>query len=83
MEEWPIILQSWPPHVGSTEGSFDEKIPIISKKTCQTNRYEMYSESIVRFINSLSTSVVLANSLDPDQARRLVGPDQGPNCLTF
>ena len=23
----------------------------------------------------------MTNSLDPDQARRLVGPDLGPNCL--
>ena len=23
----------------------------------------------------------MANSLDPDQARRFVGPDLGPNCL--
>ena len=22
-----------------------------------------------------------SNSLDPDQARRIVGPDLGPNCL--
>ena len=24
----------------------------------------------------------MSNSLDPDQARRFVGPDLGPNCLT-
>ena len=23
----------------------------------------------------------MSNSLDPDQARRFVGPDHGPNCL--
>ena len=23
----------------------------------------------------------MSNSLDPDQARRVVGPDLGPNCL--
>ena len=38
-------------------------------------------------INSLPTSVVclfnFANSLDPDQARQNVGPDQDPNCLTL
>ena len=27
--------------------------------------------------------ITLANSLDPDQARRIVGADQGPNCLTL
>ena len=27
--------------------------------------------------------ITLANSLDPDQVRRIFGPDQGPNCLTF
>ena len=25
----------------------------------------------------------LANCLDPDQAQQNVGPDLGPNCLTF
>ena len=29
------------------------------------------------FINTICVS----NSLDPDQARHFVGPDQGPNCL--
>ena len=24
---------------------------------------------------------MMSNSLDPDQARRFVGPDLGPNCL--
>ena len=24
----------------------------------------------------------MSNSLDPDQARRFVGPDLGPNCLS-
>ena len=27
--------------------------------------------------------LILANSLDPNQAQRIFGPDQGPNCLTF
>ena len=31
----------------------------------------------------VSSADNLGNSLDPDQARRFVGPDQGPNCLTF
>ena len=41
-------------------------------------------------INSFPTSgdfccllITLANSLDPDQARRNVGPDLDPNCLVF
>ena len=25
----------------------------------------------------------MSNSLDPDQARRIVGPDLGPNCLPW
>ena len=40
-------------------------------------------------INSLPASgdfcrllIIFANSLDPDQARRNVGPDLDPNCLT-
>ena len=27
--------------------------------------------------------ITFANSLEPDQARRIVRPDQGPSCLTF
>ena len=27
--------------------------------------------------------IIFSNSLDLDQARRIVCPDQGPNCLTF
>ena len=36
-----------------------------------------------RCFNSLLTSIVIAfaNSLDPDQARQNVGPDQDSNCL--
>ena len=26
-------------------------------------------------------TIGMSNSLDPDQARRIVGPDLGPNCL--
>ena len=34
--------------------------------------------------NSLSHLVItFVNSLDPDQARQNVGPDQDPNCLTL
>ena len=29
----------------------------------------------------LSYTIRVSNSLDPDQARHLVGPDLGPNCL--
>ena len=31
---------------------------------------------------NLSMLIIFANSLDPDQARRKVGPDLDPNCLT-
>ena len=31
--------------------------------------------------NSLDATIRVSNSLDPDQARHLVGPDLGPNCL--
>ena len=30
---------------------------------------------------SFRNTVSVSNSLDPDQARRLAGPDLGPNCL--
>ena len=31
--------------------------------------------------NSFRNAIRVSNSLDPDQARHLVGPDPGPNCL--
>ena len=31
--------------------------------------------------NSFRNTIRVSNSLDPDQARHLVGPDLGPNCL--
>ena len=34
------------------------------------------------FVYSLSTSV-FANSLDPDQVRKNIGPDLDPNCFTL
>ena len=30
---------------------------------------------------SLTNTIRVLNSLDPDQARHFVGPDLGPNCL--
>ena len=35
---------------------------------------------IIHLKNSLR-NIRVSNSLDPDQARRFVGPDLGPNCL--
>ena len=32
-------------------------------------------------LNYCHLLITLANSSDPDQARRIVGPDQGPKCL--
>ena len=40
--------------------------------------YGLTYESTNALVNSLPTGV--ACSLDPDQARRFVGPDLGPNC---
>ena len=31
--------------------------------------------------NSFRNTIGVSNSLDPDQVRRFVGPDLGPNCL--
>ena len=36
---------------------------------------EMFSK------NSIRNTITVSNSLDPDQARRYVGPDLDPNCL--
>ena len=33
------------------------------------------------FIFCFEINLRVSNSLDPDQARRFVGPDRGPNCL--
>ena len=31
--------------------------------------------------NSFKNTIKVSNNLDPDQARHIVGPDLGPNCL--
>ena len=31
--------------------------------------------------NSFRNTIIVSNNLDPDQDRRSVGPDLGPNCL--
>ena len=31
--------------------------------------------------NSFKNTIRVSNNLDPDQARHIVGPDLGPNCL--
>ena len=33
------------------------------------------------FKKSFKNTIRVSNSLDPDQARHIVGPDLGPNCL--
>ena len=33
------------------------------------------------FRKKIRNTIRVSNSLDPDQARRFVGPDLGPNCL--
>ena len=35
------------------------------------------------FTQKYHSTVVLANSLDPDQEQHNVGPDLDPNCLTL
>ena len=39
------------------------------------------SADFFRFFNSLSYTIRVSYSLNPDQARPFVGPDLGPNCL--
>ena len=43
----------------------------------------MQNNVVSLFVYQCRLLITLANSLDPDQARRIVGPDQGSNCLTF
>ena len=33
------------------------------------------------FSNSFRITIIVSNSLDPDQDQQNVGPDPGPNCL--
>ena len=48
------------------------------------NLEDRFSSEAAHTFNSFSTRllITLANSFDPDQARRIVGPDQGLNYLT-
>ena len=67
------------------------KVVFMYANTCKTKPIEMllfvvshparHCLSINRF-NSLSLSIVFANSLDADQAQQYVRPVLNPNCLT-
>ena len=41
---------------------------------------DFFSESIFSK-NSFTNTGLMSSRLDPDQARRVLGPDLGPNCL--
>ena len=42
----------------------------------------LLNSSKINFLkNSFRNTIRVSISLDPDQARRFVGPDLGPNCL--
>ena len=40
-----------------------------------------FSKSTFSKKKSFMNTIRVSNSVDPDQARRFVGPDLGPNCL--
>ena len=43
---------------------------------------DFFSKSFASFSKtSFRNPIRVSNGLDPDQARRFVGPDLGPNCL--
>ena len=54
----------------------------VKLATCVDRNMYIQLLSEINLINSLPTNVV-ANSLDPDQARQNVGPDLDTNCLTL
>ena len=85
---WRMIImkgEMWHPALNGSIKIMNKPIETWSVSE-ELIRCVMVIETIMS-VNSLSTSdsllIMLANSLDPDQARRIVGPDQGPICLTF
>ena len=48
--------------------------------SCFLSSDDFFSKSTLSK-NSFRNTIRVSNSLDPDQARHLVGPDLGPNCL--
>ena len=49
---------------------------------CEHN-YESFTKSFDSFHIECHLLITFANSLDPDQTRRSVGPDLDQNCLTL
>ena len=48
-----------------------------SEKNRNTHILSYFSDKL--FVYQCHLLITLANSLDPDQAQQIVGPDQGPN----
>ena len=52
----------------------------LGNLACFLVDYQFFSKSIF-LKNSFRNTIIISNSLDPDQAGQNVGPDLGPNCL--
>ena len=74
----PTICRSW-----SGSKLFAEVIKQITKVATSNEKFSsgpVVSDFLFALITALGTLIV-SNSLDPDQDRHFVGPDLGPNCL--
>ena len=59
----------------------DKKSSLIWVCTVCDNKGEVNSFCVGG--NFCCQQITFANSMDPDQAQQKVGPDLGPDCLTF
>ena len=60
-----------------------DPLKIINHAPNLLNWSGMRQHAINSFVYQCRLLITLANSLHPDQAQQIIGPDQGPNCLTF
>ena len=60
----------------------DETSPDLNLKSCMWGFCHLLIFSKSTFSkNSFRNTIIVSNSLDPDQARHFVGPDLDPYCL--
>ena len=54
---------------------------IFDRMYCMLFSYTYFIKKNIFLQKIFKENITLLNSLNPDQARLLVGPDLGPNCL--
>ena len=68
----------------STSHGRDRRLSIASNAGAGKGEHLIFNDTINLFcLPECRLLIILANSVDPDQAQQIIRPDQGSNCLTF